>query len=113
MASTRLGTLVCDICRRETQRHTAKQKLCGRLACKRTRDKVAWRMKKGQYRVASLLRGEVVIDALPPPLCGCGQKLLFSSDPMTGISTEYCPACGERPLQLYGHRPLAPVIQDD
>ena len=113
MASRNLGTLECDICHKQAQRHTGRQKLCGRLACKRTRDKIAWRTKTGQYRRASLLRHEAVIEALPPPLCGCGNKLLFSSDPMTGVSTEWCAMCGERPLQLYGRRPVVQHTIED
>jgi hypothetical protein len=36
-------------------------------------------------------------------LC-CGQPLEFGTDPMTGVTLEYCATCGERPVKIVGAR---------
>lgn len=106
-----LGTLTCEICHTKAVRHTGRQKLCGRRTCKSTRDKIAYRGGRGEHRRAVALRGEPMLDDLGPPICGCGEKVAFGSDPMTGASIEYCPKCGERPLPTYGRRGYDQRIQ--
>lgn len=48
---------------------------------------------------------DVMADVGSPACPTCGQGLssyAFGSDPRNGVSTVYCPQCGEQPLPRYG-----------
>ena len=95
------GKFTCEECGRTLKRTASNQKCCKRKACQFQRNQ-----KANQRNKRKVLRPRLddYIEPLPPPQCVCGAMLKFGSDPMTGSSIEYCPHCGERPLQILGRR---------
>lgn len=73
--------------------------------CAQTAWQRADRARRGGRPVKVLTPQSERDDPLHRPIhCECGERLHCSSDPMTGVTTDYCPKCGPQRVPVRGMR---------